>query len=179
MTKKPCFSPKKGIFVYFLCSLSFCLNLFWPSTCSISLFLSLSLSLLSLLFCSFFLPSCLSFFAFFWFLLFLSFSFFFLLCFSEKNNMKFLNCNLFFHQYFLFFFGFLSCFCLSNPFFLSLYFPGIQLCFLLNINVFGFKKHKLRNTKGELQQNGVFVNNLCFEKCEKLSFFLPPFLAIF
>ena len=62
------------------------------------------------------------------------------------------------------------------------FFPGIQLCFLSNINVFGFKKHKLRNTnfwsKGELQQNGFF-NNLCFEKCEKLSFLFAPFLAKF
>ena len=54
--------------------------------------------------------------------------------------------------------------------------------FLFNINVFGFKKHKLKNTifwsRGGLQQNVLFFMNLCFAKCEKLSFFLF-FLAIF
>ena len=48
--------------------------------------------------------------------------------------------------------------------------------FMFYINVFGFKKSKLKNTnfwsKGGLQQNGFFMN-LCFAKCEKLSFFLP------
>ena len=133
----------------------------------------------SLLFFSFFLP-CLSCFAFFWFLLFLSFYLFCLLClsFMKTNNIKRFNCKVFFHQSCVFFW-FPVLFTLSNPFFLSLLFPGIQLCFLFNINVSGFKKHKLKNTnfwsKGELQQNGFFFINLCFAKCEKLSFFLPRF----
>ena len=53
--------------------------------------------------------------------------------------------------------------------------------FLFNIIVFGFKKKtKLKNTrfwsKGGLQQNGFFMN-LCFAKCEKLSFFGGPFFG--
>ena len=162
MTKNPVFSPKKGIFVYFLCFSFFLPQPFlaFPFFC-----FSFSVSLL-LLFFSFFLP-CLSFFC---FLLVPSFSLFLiflssLLLFSEKNNMQFLNCNIFFHQYFLFFMVSCLVFLFQIPFSYLCFFPGIQLCFLFNINVFGFKKHKLRNTnfwsKGELQQNGFF-NNLCF-----------------
>ena len=99
LIEKPCFPPKKGIFVYFLCFPFFLPQPFlaFPFFC-----FSFSVSLL-LLFFSFFLP-CLSFFC---FLLVPSFSLFLiflssLLLFSEKNNMQFLNCN-FFHQYFLFF----------------------------------------------------------------------------
>ena len=44
--------------------------------------------------------------------------------------------------------------------------------------MFWFEEHRLKNTnfgsKGGLQQNGFF-NNLCFAKCEKLSFFRPFF----
>ena len=98
------------------------------------LFLCLSLSLSLVLF---FLSSFLSFF--FCFLLVPSFSLFLiflssLLLFSEKNNTKCLNCNCFFINSFSFlwfpvlFFSFKSLF-------LIFVFPGIQLCFLLNINV--------------------------------------------
>ena len=142
----------------------FLLSLFWPSTCSISLSLSL-------LFFSFFLPSYLSFFLLSFGSVFFSLSFFFCLlcfCFMKTNNFSSILC----------FFWFPVLFSLSNPLFLSLFFSGIQLCFLFNINVFGFKKHKLKNTNfwsnGELQQNGFF-NNLCFAKCEKLSFFFALF----
>ena len=63
------------------------------------------------------------------------------------------------------------------------FFPGIQLCFLFNINVFGFKKHKLRNTnfwsKGELQQNVFFFFFTCVLKNMKSYRFFCPFLANF
>ena len=55
--------------------------------------------------------------------------------------------------------------------------------FLFNINVFGFKKPKLKNNnfwwKGGLQQNGFFFIDLCFARCEKLSFFVAAFLVNF
>ena len=62
------------------------------------------------------------------------------------------------------------------------FFPGIQLCFLFNINVFGFKKHKLRNTnfwsKGELQQNG-FLITCVLKNVKSYRFSVCPFLAKF
>ena len=125
----------------------------------------------------FFFPSFLSFFfAFFLFLVLVSFFPFLssLLLFHEKKNIKIFNCN-FFPEIFSLSFGFLSCFSVSNPFFLSLLFPDFKLCFLFNINVFSFKKNKLKSTKktkkSQLQQNGFFFMNLCFAKCQKLSFF--------
>ena len=151
---------------------------FWPSTCSISLPLSLSCSFLSFFLLVFlFLLSFGSFF--------FSLSFFFCLlwfCFLKTNNIKRFNCKVFFHQ---------SCvFCwfpvlisLSNPFFLSLFFPGIHLCFLFHINVFGFKKHKLKNTnfwsKGELQQNGFFLITCVLQNVKSYRFLFAPFLAKF
>ena len=133
----------------------------------------------------FFFPSCLSFFfAFFLFLVFVSFFPFLssLLLFHEKKNIKIFNCN-FFPEIFSLSFGFLSCFSVSNPFFLSLLFPDFKLCFLFNINVFYFKKNKLKSTKktkkNQLQQNGFFFMNLCFAKCQKLSFFFASFFANF
>ena len=117
--------------------------------------------------------------------LFFSLSFFFCLlcfCFMKTNNINRFNCKVVFHQSCVFF-GFLSCFLFQIggliPFSYLCFLPGIQLCFLFNITVFGLKKHKLKNTnfwsKGELQQNGLFKYNLCFAKCEKLSFFCPFF----
>ena len=45
------------------------------------------------------------------------------------------------------------------------------------MNVFGFKTNNFKNTivwsRGGLQQNGFFIN-LCFGKCEKLSFIGGP-----
>ena len=50
--------------------------------------------------------------------------------------------------------------------------------FFVQHQCFWFQKTKFRNTnfcsKGELQQNGFFMN-LCFGKCEKLSFFIAHF----
>ena len=140
------------------------------------LFLFLCISLALVLF---FLSS-LSFFFFLlvhYFSLFLIFLYY-LLLFSEKNNMQFLNCNLFIHQYFLFFMVSCLVFLFQIAFSYLCFFPGIQLCFLFNINVFGFKKHKLRNTnfwsRGELQQNGFF-NNLCLKNVKSYRFLLPFF----
>ena len=179
--KKPCFPPRKGHFLFiFSVSLSFSLSLFWPPSFCVSLSLSLSFLL-------FFLSSFLSFFfAVFWFLVFVSFFLFLssLLFFHERNNIKIFNCKFFLHQYFLFF-GFLSFF-LSSSFFLSLLFPDFKLCFLFNIKVFGFKTDNLKKkkkqkflVKREVATKRFFFINLCFAKCEKLSFFLGHFLAIF
>ena len=38
------------------------------------------------------------------------------------------------------------------------------------------KKKQIFGQKGGLQQNGFFIN-MCFGKCEKLSFFLCPFFG--
>ena len=114
------FPLKRAFFVYFLCFSFFLPQPFLtsPLFCfSFSVSLSLSLSC-----------SCLSFFllVFIFCFLFVScFCLFFiclssLLLFSEKN-MKCLNCNLFFHQYFLFLWLAVLLF-LSNPFSLSLFF---------------------------------------------------------
>ena len=129
--KKTCFPPRKGHFLLiFNVSLSFSLNLFWPPPFSVSLSLSLC--------CSFLFTFLLVFlFAFFLFLVFVSFFPYLssLLLFHEKKNIKIFNCN-FFPETFSLSFGFLSCFSVSNPFFLSLLFPDFKLCFLFNINVF-------------------------------------------
>ena len=108
------------------------LAFFGPPSFSVSLSLSLSFLL-------FFLSSFLSFlFAFFWFLLFVSFFLFLLLLFfHERNNIKILNCKFFFWNIFSFF-GFLSFF-VSSSFLLSLLFPDFKFCFLFNIKVFGFE----------------------------------------
>ena len=78
------------------------------------------------------------------------------------------------------FFGFLSCFLFEISFSYLSFFPDFELCLLFNINVFGFKKPKFKNTnfwsKGELQHNGFFMN-LCFAKCEKLSFIWGAFFG--
>ena len=78
-----------------------------------------------------------------------------------------------FSSIFSLFYGFLSCFSLSNPLFLSLLFLVFSYVFVEH-QCFWFQKTQVENTnfwsKGELQQNGFF-NNQCFERCEKLSFF--------
>ena len=53
---------------------------------------------------------------------------------------------MFFHQSFLFLWGFLSCFSLSNSFFLSLFFPYFKLCFLFNIKKNICKKSAQKNS---------------------------------
>ena len=103
-------------------------------------FLCLSLSLV------FFLV----FFACFWFL----FPFFLIflsswLLFSEKNNMKCLNCNLFFHQYFFFFMVSCLVFSLSNPF--------LFLFFLVFSYVFCWTSMFLVSKKPFLQKHQFLV----------------------
>ena len=125
----------------------FLLSLFWPPPFSVSLSLSLSFSLSLSLSCSFL--SCFLLVVLFRFLLVPCFLSFFLflsssLLFHERNNIKRFNC-ICLNQSFLSFFGFLSC-CSLKSLFRILVFPDFQLCFLFNINVVGFKKHKLKNT---------------------------------
>ena len=165
-------------------SLAFCLTSLFHS-----LFFSLSLSLsISLLFCSV-LPSFFSFFfaafffAFFCFLVFVSslICLVSLLLFHEQNNIKTLN-------YILLFFnpvcfgGFLFCFVFQIPFPYLCFFPHVELCFLFNINVLFFQKKRLVQKTSFGQEGGcnrtLFVNNLCFAKCEKLSFWGGHFRQI-
>ena len=51
--------------------------------------------------------------------------------------------------------------------------------FFVQHHCFWFQKNKLKkhifSKKGGLQQNGVFFMNLCFAKCQKLSFFFWHF----
>ena len=175
--QKTGFPPRKGHFLLiFNGSLSLSLNLFWPPPFSVSLSLSLC--------CSFLFPSFLSFFfAFFLFLVFVCFFPFLssLLLFHEKKNIKIVNCN-FFPEIFSLSFGFLSCFSVANLFFLSLLFPDFKLCFLFNINVFSFRKNKLKSTKKQKKKTIAtkrffFFMNLCFAKCQKLSFLFCLFFC--
>ena len=160
------FSPRKGHFWFiFSVSLSFSLSPFGPPSFSVSLSLSLFFSS----FLSFFLLVFV--FALFWFLVFVSFflSLSSLLFFHERNNIKILNCK------FAFF--------VSSSFFLSLLFPDFKLCFLFNIKVFGFKTKNLKKKtffgqKGGCNKTGFFIN-LCFAKCQKLSFSLGHFFGNF
>ena len=175
--KKTCFPPRKGLcLLIFNVSLSFSLNLFWPPP-FLFLFLCLSVVL-------FFFPSFLSFFfAFFLFLVFVSFFLFLssLLLFHEKKNIKIFNCN-----FFLIYFLFLLVSCLAFLFQI----PFSYLCFFLILSyVFcstsmflvskrtNWKAQK-KTKKKQLQQNGFFMN-LCFAKCQKLSFFFASFFAKF
>ena len=158
----------------FSVSLSFSLSLVWPP--SFSLFLSLSLSFLL-----FFLSSFLSFFfAFFWFLV-LSLSFlFFLLC-MKGTRSKYSIASFFFINIFCFG-GFLSFF-LSSPFFLSLLFPDFKLCFFVQHKGFWFQNKQLKKliflVKRGVATKRFFFMNLCFAKCQKLSFFCVPFFGKF
>ena len=143
------------------------------------LFLFLCLSVVLFFFSSF-----LSFFfAFFLFLVFVSFFPFLssLLLFHEKKNIKISNCN-FFLKYFLF----LLVSCLAFLFQISFSY----LCFFLilsyvfcSTSMFLVSKRtnwKAQKTKKQLQQNVFFFfMNLCFAKCQKLSFFFASFFAKF
>ena len=153
----------------FLSPLTFFGLPFFCFSFSVSLFLScVSFFLLVFLLCFLFV-SC-----FCLFFIFLSS----LLLFHEKNNMNIFNCNFFFSWNIFSFFWFpvlLFCF---NPFFLSLLFPDFKLCFLFNINVFSYKKNKLKSTtkrKNKLQQNCFFYEPV-FCKMWKVIVFFAPFL---
>ena len=174
-----CFPPIKGHFLFIFEFLPlFILSLFGPPLFSISLSLSLSHYLLLFVFLF---PSCLSVLFFFLvpcFCLFLCFSVFFASV-HERKNIIIFNCKVF-HQSFL-----ISCLVFSlKSLFSSLCFPDIELCFSFNINVFGFKKTKVKkNTpifgqEGGCNQTFVLFMGLCFAKCEKSSF-LFAFLSKF
>ena len=147
------------------------------------LFLCLSLSL-SLFLLSFFLPSCLS----FCFLFVSCFCLFFiflssLLLFHEKNNMKMFNCNLSFPEIFSLSFRFLSCFFFPIPFSYPCFFLIFSYVFCSTSMFLVSKKTKLKKTpifgqKGSCNKT-VFLMNLSFGQCEKLSFFLAHFFAKF
>ena len=188
--QKTVFPLKKGHFLFiFECLPLFLLSLFWPSTCSISLSLSLSLSIyiyisLSLSLVLFFLPSCLYFVCFLLapsFSLCLSFSVFFAFVSWKLTTSKDSIAKFFFHQSCVFFW-FPVLFSLSNPFVLSLFFLVFNYAFCSTSMFFGFKKHKLKNTnfwsKGELQQNIVFLIT-CVLQNVKIYRFFAPFLAKF
>ena len=148
-------------FVVFECLPLFLLSLFLASPFFYFPF-SVSLSL-SLLFLSFFLPSCLSFLLSFGscFVIFLSFSFFFAFV-SWKEQHQIIQLQFFLHQSFLFFV--VSCLVfLSNPFFSSLRFPDFKLCFLFNINGFGFKTNNLTTKQTFLVKRGVATKRFFYE----------------
>ena len=70
--------------------------------------------------------------------------------------------------------------CLVFPFksrFLIFVFPDFKFCLLFNMNVFGFKTNNFKKhnvfVKRGVATKRVFFINLCFSKCEKLSFFAP------
>ena len=145
------FPLKRAFFVIFQCLPLFLLSLFLPHPFSLSLSMSLSLSLSLVLF---FLPSFLSFyFAFFWFLVFVSFFLFLAswLCFMKRTTSKYSIRKLFFINPFSFF-GFLSCFLIQSLSLILLF----MLCFLFNMNVFKFQKRQVKTINGS---RGVWQHN--------------------
>ena len=167
--KKPCFPPRKGHFCLFL-SVSLCSSLAFFGL-PLFQFFFLCLSLLLVLF-----PSFLSLFC---FLVFVSFFPLLssLLLFHEKNNIRKIDVQSFSSSFFLFL-GFLSSFLFEIPFSYLCLFCCFKVMFLFNIIVFGFKKfqvekHQFLVKRGVATKRGFFMN-LCFAKCEKLSFFLGP-----
>ena len=166
--------PKKRAFLVFFFSVSLSFSLaFFGLPLFHFLFLCLSVFL-------FLLPSFLSFFfAFFLFLVFVSFFLFLssLLLFHEKNNIKIFNYKVFLHHSFLIFVGFLSSFFLQIPFPYLCFFLILSFVFC-STSVFGFKECKFKKThffKKWVCNITVFFVNLCFAKCEKLSFFFAFF----
>ena len=151
-------------------------SLFWPPPFSMSLSLSLS---------CYFLFSFLSFFfALFSFLVFLSFFSFFFAFVSWKEQHQNIELQLFFTNLFSFLGGFLSCFSFESLYLIFVFFfPDFKLCFLFNINVFGFKKSKLKNTnfwsKGGLQQNGFFMSLCLVQNVKSYRSFCPVFFCQF
>ena len=157
--------------------------MFLPQPFLISPFFCFSFSV-SLLLLSFFLPSCLSFLLSFCFL-FLSlfhFSFFFAFVFRKEQLEHFRLQFIFFINLFSFFMVSCLVFPFKSLFLIFVFFPDFKLCFLFNMNVFGFqttlKKHNSLVKRGVATKRFFFIN-LCFAKCEKLSFFFAPFLPNF
>ena len=176
--KKPCFPPEKGIY----CLFSVFLFLSPLAFLGLPLFLFL-FPCLSLFFFSFFLPSCLCFLLFFG-SLFLSLSlFFFLLCFSfMKGTTSKYSIASFFSEIFSLFL--VSClFLFQVPFsylccFLILSYVSCSTSRFLVSKQTTKKKQKFLVKRGVATKR-VFFINLCFGKCQKLSFFLGPFFGMF
>ena len=175
--QKTCFPPRKGHFLLliFNVSLSFSLNLFWPPPFSVSLSLSLCCSFLFSFLLVFF-------FAFFLFLVFISFFPFLssLLLFHEKKNIKIFNCN-FFLKYFLFLLVSCLAFLFQIPFSYLCFFLILSYVFC-STSMFLVSKRTnwkaQKNKKKPIATKRFFFMNLCFAKCQKLSFFLPLFCQI-
>ena len=171
--QKTVFPLEKGMFLFnFECLPLFLLSLFWPPPFSISLSLSLSCSIISFLLLVF--PFCFLFCSFF--SLFLSFSFFFAFV-SWKEQHQNIKLLLLFPELV----SLLGVSCLAFSFqslFLSLPCPDFNLCFLFNINVFGFKKQSWKTPifgqKGGCNKHFFFMN-LWFAKCEKVIVYFLPF----
>ena len=172
LIKNPVCFPKKGTFFVYFWLFPFLSPWRFLASPFSTFFFSASLFLFS-----FFLPSCLSFLLSFG-SLFLSLSFFLLLlcfCFMKKSNIKIFNSKAFVHQSFLIFVGFLSSFLIPIPF------PYLYFFFLFYVLLFVqhqcfFKKSKFKTPifgeEGVATQRVFFFMNLCFAKCQKLSFFL-------
>ena len=168
--KKPCV-PHKGHFSLFAYFWVFPFFSPWPFLASpfSTFFFSASL-LLS----SFFLPSRL-YFALSFGSLFLSLSFFIssLFLFHEKSNIKIFNFKVNFSSVLSHFCWFPLFFFHSNPLSLSLFFFYVLL----------FVQHQWFSKKTISEEGGcnitVLFMNLCFGKCQKLSFFGGLFLPIF
>ena len=170
--KKPLFPYKRAsLFIFqcltlFLLSLSFGLPLLHILVLCFffSLFLSLSLSLS--LACSFLSSILLVFFfvSFFWFLVFVSLFFFLLgFCLMKRTRPNY-SITKFFSSIIFLYWGFPVLFSLSDPFFLSFLFSWFYVVFLF--------QHECKKWVKRGCNKMIFLINLCFAKCEKLSF--PP-----
>ena len=165
-----CFPLSFGLTSLFTLSLSIYLSL--SLSLSISLFLCLSLAL----FC---LPSFFScFFAFFSFLVLLSLFFAFFAFVSGKEQHQNIKFERVFHQFFLFL---MSClvFSFNSLFLIFVFLPDFMLCFCSTSLLLGLKRQVETNqfwVKRGCNKTFSF-NNLCFAKCEKLSFLVWLFLG--
>ena len=144
------------LFLFLFLCLSLALVLFFLSSLSFFFLLSFGSFFLSLSNCSFF-------FAFvFW-----------------KEQHAIFKLQFIVSSIFSLFYGFLSCFSLSNPFFLSLLVSWYSVMFLLNINVFGFKKtqvkkHQVFGQKGSCNKT-VFLITCVLKNVKSYRFFWPLF----
>ena len=160
---KNLFFPQKCFFVYFSVSRFVSPPPFLPPPFSLSLSLPLSsIFLSSFLFCFLFFPSC---------CLCLSLSFFFAFV-SWKEQHRILHEKVFFHKSFLFLIFYL----VFSFTFLSLIFvfSFMLSCVSCSTSMFFLSKKRSRKTPIFGQEGGrnkTIFKNLCFVKCEKLSFF--------
>ena len=136
---------------------------------------------LSVLLLSFFLPSCLSFLAFFFFLVFVSFFVLSSVLLFLEKNMKILNWNFFSSSKCSLFWVSCLVFSLKSLFLIFVFFFLFWVMFFVQHHCFWFQKNKFKNTffqKRGVATKRVFFMNLCFAKCQKLSFFFGIFFCI-